>query len=208
MKGVFVAGIGTAVGKTVIAAALTEALRADYWKPIQSGSIEGTDSETVRALVSPGIRIHPESFCLKEPLSPHAAAKAENRLLSLQEIRPPTTDNLLVVEGAGGLLVPVNDTELIIDLVKQLGLPVLLVSRNYLGSINHSLLSLEVLKARAIPVLGLVFNGHSAPESERVIEGISGVSVIARVPEYSDLESSSIADAAQRIAKGIKGYVE
>ncbi len=206
MKGIFVAGIGTGVGKTVIAAAAAQALAADYWKPVQSGSIEGTDSAIVRSLVSEAVRIHPERYCLSQPLSPHAAAIADKVTIALDDFTIPDCKGTLVIEGAGGLLVPINEQHLMIDLCKNFGFPVLLVSRNYLGSINHTLLSIEALKARDIPIVGIVFNGKTTPDSERVIENISRVPCVGRIPEYAEVHTASIEDAAARLKKGLAEY--
>ena len=153
-----VAGIGTEIGKTVVSAIIVEALQADYWKPVQSGALDDSDTETVRALVSnPRSRFHPEAYRLREPLSPHAAAQIDGVTIELDKLIMPQTHTNLVVELAGGLMVPLNNRDLNIDWVQQSGLPVVLVSRNYLGSINHTLLSIEACRTRLIPVLGLVF---------------------------------------------------
>jgi len=153
-----VAGIGTEIGKTVVSAILVEALQADYWKPIQSGALEDSDTETVRQLISNSrSRFHPEAYRLREPLSPHAAAAIDGVTIALENLVIPETDNSLIIELAGGLMVPLNDTDLNIDFVQQTGLPVVLVSRNYLGSINHTLLSVDALKNRQIPIMGFDF---------------------------------------------------
>ncbi|GAB3333059.1 dethiobiotin synthase [Larkinella ripae] len=186
-----IAGIGTEIGKTVVSAVVVEALQADYWKPVQSGvsaDADGpvSDTETVRQFISnPKTRFHPETYRLREPLSPHAAAAIDGISLSLAEFRIPKTDNHLVVELAGGLLVPLNDRDLNIDLVQRLQLPVLLVSKHYLGSINHTLLSVEALQRREIPVLGLVFNGPETPASEEFILNYTGLQSFGRI-EWAD----------------------
>jgi len=181
----FVTGIGTEVGKTVAAAILTEALAADYWKPVQSGSVDQTDTATVKQLVSnPSSRFYPEAYLLQAPLSPHAAAAAENIRIKPAEIRLPATQNHLIIEGAGGLLVPLTADFLMLDLIQQLQAEVILVSRNYLGSINHTLLSLEVLKNRRIPVAGIIFNGEPNPATETYILNYSQISrLLAVLPE-------------------------
>lgn len=177
-----VAGIGTEVGKTVIAAMLVEALQADYWKPVQSGAITDSDTRTVRELTSnPVSQFHPEAYRLTEPLSPHAAAAIDGVTIDAEQIRLPQTDNALIVELAGGLLVPLNDTTLNIDLVQRWGLPVVLVSRNYLGSINHTLLSVEALRSRQIPVAGLIFNGPTVPATESFILAYTQLPCLGRV---------------------------
>lgn len=167
MKQYFVTGIGTDVGKTVAAAILTEALQADYWKPVQAGGLDFTDTDTVKSLVSNERSIfHPEAYSLKMAASPHKAAAAEGVEIDVKGMRLPATQNNLVVEGAGGLMVPLNKRYLVLDLVQQLGLEVVLVSRNYLGSINHTLLTAEVLRYRKIPVAGIIFNGEENATSE------------------------------------------
>ncbi|MFC7000097.1 dethiobiotin synthase [Rufibacter roseus] len=159
-KRYFVTGIGTDVGKTVAASVLTEALQADYWKPVQAGSLDFTDTNAVQSLVSNTKSVfHPEAYRLEMPASPHTAAAAEGIRLSLDAIEAPTTKNHLIVEGAGGVMVPLNEQDLIIDLIQKLKLEVILISRNYLGSINHTLSTVEVLKYRKIPIAGIIFNG-------------------------------------------------
>ena len=140
----FVTGIGTEVGKTVIAAILTEALEADYWKPVQAGDLDYSDTHKVRDLVSHDKSVfHPETHALHHPMSPHAAAERDGVEISLDDFQLPQTENNLIVEGAGGLMVPLNSKDCIIDLIEKLDIEVVLVSRNYLGSINHTLLSVE-----------------------------------------------------------------
>jgi dethiobiotin synthetase len=171
----FVTGIGTGVGKTVVSAILTEALGADYWKPIQSGLEGGTDTETVKTLVSNDTsRFHEELYSLNTPASPHLAARIDNVHIELDalkkafdEIRRP--DRHLVVEGAGGLMVPLNERHFYPDLIQLLQIPVVVVSSQYLGNINHSMLTAEVLKMRRIPVLGWVFNGTYHINEEDII---------------------------------------
>jgi dethiobiotin synthetase len=177
-----VAGIGTEIGKTVVSAVLAEALKADYWKPIQSGALDDSDTETVRRLVSnTTTRFHPEAYRLSQPLSPHAAAELDGVRIELDAIRLPETDTTLVIELAGGLMVPLNDHDLNIDWVAQSGLPVVLVSRNYLGSINHTLLSVEACRSRSIPILGLIFNGPTVPATETFILNYTGLPCLGRI---------------------------
>ncbi len=194
-----IAGIGTEIGKTVVSAIIVEALQADYWKPVQSGALEDSDTETVRNLISnPRTRFHPEAYRLREPLSPHAAAEIDGVTIEMERLLVPQTDNHLVVELAGGLMVPLNSRDLNIDWVQQSGLPVLLVSRNYLGSINHTLLSVEACRTRGIPMLGVVFNGPETPASESVIQRISGLSCLGRVAQESILTPSVIREYAEK----------
>nr|WP_293841672.1 dethiobiotin synthase [uncultured Arsenicibacter sp.] len=196
----FVAGIGTEIGKTVVSAILTEALKADYWKPIQSGALEDSDTHTVRRYISNAASVfHPEAYRLREPLSPHAAAAIDGVTIELSKLVIPETDNHLVIELAGGLMVPLNDTDLNIDFVQQSGLPVVLVSRNYLGSINHTLLSVDALKQRNIPILGLIFNGETTPASESFILNYTGLPCLARIPLESNLTPEVIARHAAEL---------
>jgi dethiobiotin synthetase len=195
-KSYFITGIGTGVGKTVVAAGLVEALRADYWKPIQSGTVEGSDSDFVRELSESRGVIHPECYRLKAPLSPHAAAELEGVEIDCSRISIPQGDNHLIVEGAGGLFVPITYSVLMIDLIQTLGLPVMVVSRTYLGSINHTLLTIEALKSRAIPVAGVIFNGDENQATERAISGFGGITHSIRVPHYEGLNRSAVENMA------------
>jgi dethiobiotin synthetase len=182
LERLFITGIGTDVGKTFVSAILTEALQADYWKPVQAGLTPTTDAATVRELVqNPVSHFWPERYRLQLPASPHAAAAAEGITLRPEDFQLPTTDNHLLVEGAGGLLVPLAPGFLIADLAQQLALDVVVVSRNYLGSINHTLLTLEALQARGLRVRGLVFNGEPTPATEEFITAHTGAPVMPRV---------------------------
>ncbi|WP_266369081.1 dethiobiotin synthase [Tellurirhabdus rosea] len=177
-----VAGISTEIGKTVTSAVLTEALQADYWKPIQSGDLTDSDRRTVQSLISNTVSVfHPEAYSLRQPLSPHAAAALDGVEIRPDAIQVPTTENNLIIELAGGLMVPLNDRDLNIDLVQRWGLPVVLVSKNYLGSINHTLLSVEALRSRRIPILGLVFNGEPTPATEDFILQYTNLPCIGRI---------------------------
>ncbi|MCP4438643.1 MAG: dethiobiotin synthase [Aureispira sp.] len=169
-KRYFVTGIDTDIGKTVISAVLVEALQADYWKPIQSGDLEYSDTQKVQALVSNSkSKFFPETYRLNTPASPHYSAELDGVKIELEAFKMPETENDLIVEGAGGLMVPLNDEYLVIDLIASLGIPVVLVAKNYLGSINHTLLSIEMLKERNIPIQGVIFNGKPTPATESYI---------------------------------------
>jgi dethiobiotin synthetase len=196
----FVTGIGTEIGKTVVAATLVEALQADYWKPIQSGDLDNSDSLKIQRWVSnPHTRIHPERFRLNTPLSPHASAAIDGVEIKVQDFQLPDTDRPLIVEGAGGLMVPLNHQETMLDLMQNLGLPVILVVRHYLGSINHTLLSLEVLRSRGIVLAGLLYNGVVNVASEKAIEALSGVKVLGRVGEMGHISLETIAQQAEAV---------
>ncbi|GAB3810647.1 dethiobiotin synthase [Pontibacter rugosus] len=198
MKQYFVTGIGTDVGKTVAAAILTEALQADYWKPVQAGGLDFTDTDTVKSLVSNARSIyHPEAYRLKMASSPHKAAAAEGVEIDVKSMKLPDTQNNLIVEGAGGLMVPLNKRFLVLDLVQQLGLEVVLVSRNYLGSINHTLLTAEVLRYRKIPVAGIIFNGEENPTSEDFIVKYTGLRRLPSIRQEADFCKDAVAAYAQ-----------
>ena len=183
-KRIFVTGIGTEIGKTFCSAIIVEAMKADYWKPVQAGELDQLDSDFVRnAISNDQTVIHPEQFLLSEPMSPHAAARIDGITLSPAQFQVPGTENNLIIEGAGGLMVPLNDEgDMIVDLIPHVADEVILISKNYLGSINHTLLSVELLNARNIPIRGIVFNGIPNPETEKVILDYSRISCIGKIP--------------------------
>jgi dethiobiotin synthetase len=169
---IFITAIGTDSGKSVVSAIIAEALQADYWKPVQSGSPKDTDF--VKSLISNTKTVfHPEAYCLTEPLSPHASAKIDGITIDLGKIKLPNTSNHLVIEGAGGMLVPLNDTDFVIDLASKLEAELILVANLYLGSINHTLLSINELmrreKQQGFKVKGIIFNQAPVEESTRII---------------------------------------
>lgn len=188
-----VAGTDTDVGKTVFSAALTAALSANYWKPIQAGLAGETDSETVRRLagLAPD-RIFPEAYRLKAPASPHYAAAQEGIEIDTTALVPPRSMAPLVIECAGGLAVPLTRTVLQIDLLARWKLPVVLVAATRVGTINHSLLSIEALKRRAVPILGLAFVGDEAPESARIIGELGGVRILGSLPHIDPLNAATL----------------
>jgi dethiobiotin synthetase len=193
MKNYFVTGIGTNIGKTIVSAILTEALETDYWKPIQAGDLDFSDSLKVESLISnTKTKIHPEAYRLNKPMSPHAAAKLDNITIDLEKIELPKTTNNLIIEGAGGLMVPLNNKDLIIDLIKKLDVEVILVSQNYLGSINHTLLSLESLKVRNLKVKGVIFNGNPNLETENYILNYSGAKYLGRINEHQQINQEVV----------------
>lgn len=184
---IIVAGIGTDVGKTVISAILTEAFGCTYWKPVQAGDLHYSDSMKIREYCSPEITILPEKYRLNTPASPHLAAGIDGVEIQLEDIKIPETEDKLLIEGAGGLMVPLNNKgDLYIDWIRQTKLPVVLVSGNYLGSINHTILSLEVLKSSGIEVSTIVFNGDSVPSSEEAILQRFPVKKVIRIPRADD----------------------
>lgn len=195
-----ITGIGTDVGKTVVSAIFAQALGASYWKPVQAGDLDNSDSIKVNNWTDEEVTVLHEAFRLTEPMSPHAAATIDGLKIDEDSIRFPEVPGNLIVEGAGGLLVPVNNGGLLYaDLFKKWGLPVIVVSRHYLGSINHTLLTLEVLKARGIPVEGIVFVGAENKATESIIVKVTGVKVMARIPVTDDLGTNFIQSEARKL---------
>jgi dethiobiotin synthetase len=194
----FVTAIGTDSGKTLASAILVQALGADYWKPIQAGS--PTDFENVKSLVSrQDVTFHPSLYNLKAAMSPHAAAALEGVEIDLHLIRPPVSDNHLIIEGAGGIMVPLNERDLIIDIASFSSLEVILVCNLYLGSINHSLLSISELIRRNIRVKGIIFNGPENQASTDYILKYSGWDMLYHVPQLDKVNKETIAEQAELI---------
>jgi dethiobiotin synthetase len=193
VNGFFVTGTDTDVGKTLVSAWLLTHLDAWYWKPVQAGTLPETDSATVRRLaeVAPE-RILPEAYVLPESTAPHEAARRAGIEISMAKITPPVTDRLLVVEGAGGALVPLTDTAYVIDLATELHLPVILVARSTLGTINHTLLSLEAIRRRGVPLAGVVINGPETAHNRAAIERYGQVEVIAEIPWLDTVNRSTL----------------
>lgn len=200
----FVTAIGTDSGKTLASAILCEALQADYWKPVQAGVPRDTDS--VSSLVTNSKSVfHPELYLLKTPASPHAAARKEGIEISLASFKLPQSGNAIIVEGAGGCLVPLNDAELVIDLISHLALPVVVVSNHYLGSINHTLLTLEALQQRNLTVRGLIFNGDTNEETERIILQRSNVPCLLRIKREPLINRDVVSKYASVLKKQLNG---
>ncbi|WP_309614466.1 dethiobiotin synthase [Flavobacterium sp.] len=177
----FITGIGTDVGKTIASAIVVEALEADYWKPIQAGDLDNSDSHKVMSKVeSRKSKGHPNAYALNTPASPHLAAQLDGITIGLKQIKEPKTDNHLVIEGAGGVLVPLNDKDCIIDIIQK-DYKVIVVSRHYLGSINHTLLTIEALQNRKIKVAGIIFSGDENKATEEIILNKTGVKFIGRI---------------------------
>jgi dethiobiotin synthetase len=195
MKKYFVTGISTEVGKTVASAIIVEALQADYWKPIQAGELENCDTQKVQNLVSNSkSNFHPNSYALKTPMSPHAAAKIDGVKVDLKKIKEPRTKNNLVIEGAGGLLVPLNDSETILDIIKP-EYKVIVVSRHYLGSINHTLLTIRLLEEKGFDV-SIIFSGNEHKTTEDIIKKMTKVEVIGRIEEEPYFDKNVIKEYA------------
>jgi dethiobiotin synthetase len=201
----FVTGIHTDAGKTVVCAFLQKALNADYWKPIQAGDLDFGDADRVQAWsnASPD-RFHPVRHALNTPASPHYAAHLDGVAIRLSDFSlPETNDRSLIVEGAGGLLVPINDRETITDLMVHLGLPVILVSRHYLGSINHTLLSIACLRQRGIPIAGLIYSGGDSPETVRIVTELTGVAPLVELPELEVVSAEGIARLVENFGQQV-----
>lgn len=180
MRGVFVTGTDTGVGKTLVSAWLVHHWNADYWKPVQTGAAEDDDSATI-ARLAPKARIHPPAYVFQAPLSPHEAARREHARIDLSALVAPVTDNVIVVEGAGGVMVPLNELALTVDFMERLKFQAVVVARTGLGTINHTLLTLDQLRRRRIPVLGVVMNGQKNPANRQAIEQFGGVPVLAEI---------------------------
>ncbi len=193
MQGFFVTGTDTDVGKTVVAAWLVARLGACYWKPVQAGTHPETDSATVRRLsgATPD-RILPEAYVLAEPMAPHEAARRQGIVIDMAKLVPPPCHRPLVAEGAGGLMVPLNEQAYVIDLARELDLPLILVVRSTLGTINHTLLSLEAIRRRGLPLAGVVMNGPETPHNRAAIERYGRVEVIAEIPRLNEVTPEAL----------------
>lgn len=199
-KHLFVTGIGTDIGKTLISAILVEKLKCDYWKPVQAGELENSDTIKVQRLISNTTSVfHPETYRLTQPYSPHKSAALDGIEIDEKIIITPETNNQLLIEGAGGSMVPLNSHTLVIDLIKQLDAEVILVSQNYLGSINHTLLSIEALKQRGIPIKGVIFNGEENASTEDYIIAYTHVQHLGRIPKLSEVNKETVSEAGSYI---------
>ncbi|MDW5315380.1 dethiobiotin synthase [Rhizobium sp. PL01] len=188
-----VTGTDTGIGKTIFSAALTAALGGYYWKPVQSGLDEETDSQTVQRLGRlPPDRILPETYRLQTPASPHLAARLDHVEIETGRLMPPLMDTPLIIEGAGGLLVPLTETEVFADIFARWQIPVILCARTGLGTINHTLLSLEALRWRAIPVFGIAFIGDEQAETQRIIGAMGQVRILGRLPRLDPLTPDAL----------------
>ena len=177
----FITGIGTDVGKTIASAIVVEALEADYWKPIQAGDLDNSDSHKVKSLVSnTKSQFHDNSYKLNTPASPHLAAALDGIVINLKHIKEPKTENHLVIEGAGGILVPLNQNDCIVDLIQE-DYKVIVVSRHYLGSINHTLLTIAALQQRKIAIAGIIFSGDENKATEEIILMKTDAKFIGRI---------------------------
>jgi dethiobiotin synthetase len=193
-----VAGTDTGIGKTVFSAALAAALGGYYWKPVQSGLDAETDSQVVHRIGRlPPDRIIPEAYRLQTSASPHLAARLDQMAIETAQLTPPVTDSPLIIEGAGGLLVPLTETVVIADVFARWQIPVILCARTGLGTINHTLLSLEALRRRAIPVLGIAFIGDEQTETQRIIAAMGQARILGRLPWINSLTPETLSQAFQ-----------
>lgn len=200
----FVTGISTDVGKTIASAIITEALEADYWKPIQAGDLHNSDSHKIAKLISnTKTKIFGNSYALQTPASPHLAAEIDGITIDLNKIKEPATKDHLVIEGAGGLFVPINNEQTIVDLIRP-DYKVIVVSRHYLGSINHTLLTIEALQNRKIDIAGIIFSGDENPSSESIILSKTGIKMIARINHEPYFDQNVIAEYADAMRETLQ----
>ena len=207
LNSIFITGIGTDVGKTIVSAIVTEALQADYWKPVQSGF--PADKDLVTDLLSNKKSVvHKELYKFTMPVSPHLAASEENEVIDLSQIaeKLPITKNLLIIEGAGGLMVPLNNEEFIIDLIRKLKSKVIIVSDHYLGSINHSLMTASILKREGLDVLGWIFNSGPSVHEASIVKW-SNLPMIASIPKMSKIDKHHIKVQADLIKTSLEKYL-
>lgn len=201
---IFVTGIGTDVGKTLVSKILCRVWSADYWKPIQSGALQSLDSQKVSSIQDENFQAFPEQFLLSIPLSPHAAAEIDGIQLKVSDFKLPETEGNLIIEGAGGLMVPINSNgSTILDIIEHLKIPVILVSRHYLGSINHTLLSVKALRSQQIPILGIIFVGEALPGTEEVIYHNTNLPVLAKIPILDPFTDETIEAYCETFGKEI-----
>jgi len=202
MSTYFITGISTDVGKTIASAILVEALEADYFKPVQAGDLHNSDTHKVERLVTnPKSKFHPNSYALNTPMSPHGAAEIDNLTIDVKSITRPKTKNHLVIEGAGGLLVPLNEKDTILDLIDKKD-KVVVVSRHYLGSINHSLLTINTLKEKGFDV-AVIYSGDEHLSTESIIEKMTGVKVIGRINDEPYFDQNVIKEYAAKFRQNL-----
>ena len=194
-KRYIITGTDTDIGKTIFAAMLTLALKGIYWKPVQAGTEEMTDTQTVKKLTGlPDDHFLPETYILTNPLSPHRAAELDGKEIDIESLKLPDTPSPLVIEGAGGLMVPLSRKALFIDVFKKWNLPIILCARTSLGTINHTLLSIEAMKSKKLPILGIAFIGSDNPDNMRTITDFSGIKNLGHLPLLEVLEKTSLED--------------
>lgn len=203
MKTYFVTGISTDVGKTVASAIITEAIQADYWKPVQAGELDYCDTKKVKKLISnTKSKFHPNAYALQTPMSPHGAANIDGIEIDIKNIKPPKTNNHLVIEGAGGLLVPLNNNDTVFNLIKP-NYKVIVVSRHYLGSINHTLLTVNALKDTGLDV-SIIFSGNAHKSTEDIIKKMTNVPIIGRIEEEPYFDKNVVKEYADVFKTALK----
>ncbi len=200
MSACIIAGIGTNVGKTLVSSVLVQALGWDYWKPVQSGELAHKDTDEIRRLIQRSdVVLHEEAYCFNEAMSPHHAAFLDGQQVTLDGLKIPVSHRCLLIELAGGVMVPLREDFLVLDWLKILRFPVILVCRYYLGCINHTLMSVRVLQYAGIPVLGLVFNGEEVSSSREAILAQTGLPVVADIPQLSNIGPESVCESGAMI---------
>lgn len=196
-----VTGIGTDVGKTVVSAILSEALKATYWKPIQAGDLDNSDSIKVNKWTTDNVNVLEERFRLNSPMSPHAAAAIDGIEIQIRDIQKPVIEGNLIIEGAGGIMVPINEKgDTYLDVFEELKLPVIIISKNYLGSINHTLMTIEMIQSRGIEIKGIIFSGISNEATESIILSKTKLKCLVRIPEATEVNAEFIQTQAKQIA--------
>lgn len=204
----FITGISTDVGKTITSAIVVEALEADYWKPVQAGDLDNSDTHKVKSQISNSkSQFYPNSYQLNTPASPHLAAEIDGITIDLKQIQEPQTDNHLVIEGAGGIFVPLNEKDSIIDLI-QPDYKVIVVSRHYLGSINHTLLTIEAIRNRGFEVAGIIFSGSENKATESLILNKTGIKWIGRIEEEPYFDQNVIKEYADLFRENLLALQE
>jgi len=200
----FITGIGTDVGKTIASAIITQSLEADYWKPVQAGELDFSDKDKVQSLISNSkTEIHKNSYALQTPASPHYAAAIDGISIHINSINEPKTKNHLVIEGAGGIFVPLNETDTVLDLI-QPDYKVIIVSRHYLGSINHTLLTIEALQNRKISIAGIIFSGDENEATESIILSKTGVAFLGRIDNEPYFDQNVISYYAEKFIENLQ----
>lgn len=200
----FITGISTEVGKTISSAIVVESLQADYWKPIQSGDLDNSDTMKVKSLIFNSIStFFPSSYEFDYPASPHLSAQMEGRHIELAHIKRPHSSNTLVIEGAGGLFVPLNERNTILDLMLPTD-KIVLVSRHYLGSINHTMLSVEALQRRGLNIFGIIFSGEENTATESWIASYTQIPIIGRIEEEPFFDKNTIKKYADLFKRNLK----
>lgn len=199
----FITGISTDVGKTIAAAIVTESLQADYWKPVQAGDLDNSDTHKVKKLVSnTQTTFFDNAYALQTPASPHLAAQLDGVTIDLSQMEAPHTANHLVIEGAGGLYVPLNETQTIADLI-QPDYHVIVVARHYLGSINHTLLTIEALQHRNANIAGIIFSGNENAATESIILSKTGVAFLGRIDEEPYFDQNVVREYADAFREAL-----